>query len=156
MPTDGPTERRSATIGKIADASLRMMAGAVSPDCQRALREIVHANPEQYPWERVIDIVLAEPADPSELANRALVAQRKWILRSSGESRPARSRPNRSLSVVVKTWIAIALVRGGFQIALAAVFVVLLLVLKSRWPRADVYRILDWLRETLPGLFGRG
>ena len=34
--------------------------------------------------------------------------------------------------------------------------VILLLLMKHHFDHLDIYRILDWLREVAPGIFGRG
>jgi hypothetical protein len=139
-------------IARVGEVSLRMMAGAIAPGRLRALEHTVRRSTANYPWQEVVDLVLDDPMDASDLVNRGLRAQRDWIARGGrppgGERRRARA------ATRLKTWLAFALVRGFFYALLAVAFVLVLLLLKAGWPEIDIYRVLDWLRDALPGLFG--
>ncbi len=139
-------------IARVGEVSLRMMAGAIAPSRLRALEHTVRRSTSNYPWQEVVDLVLDDAMDPSDLVNRGLRAQRDWIARGGRPSGAARRRVR--LRVRLKTWLAFAIVRGVFYALLAVAFVIVLLLLKAGWPEIDIYRALDWLRDVMPGLFG--
>jgi len=81
----------------------------------------------------------------------ALRGQRDWILRTG---RPAKRR--RSLKTRSKSWLAYLIVRSVFFVLYAAALIVVLILLKHHWSWLDIYSVLDWLREALPGVFRHG
>lgn len=149
---------RDPTVARIAEVSLRMMAGALSDQARRALRDLATTSGTEYPWQRVVDVALRDPVDASELVHRGLVAQRDWIQRLDAPAAgPARvGRPERGRRPWLKVAVAFVLVRGLSYLLLGAACLALLLLLKARWPGVDVYRLLDWARGVLPAVFGPG
>ena len=69
------------TLGQIAQVSLRLLAGSVSKRSLEGLKRTLEASPSEYPWQVVTKVVLSEPCDEQDLAQRGLRAQRDWILR---------------------------------------------------------------------------
>jgi hypothetical protein len=142
-PEPAPPDETLAAIGGV---SLRLMAGAVPRRTMDALKRTVLSSPDEYPWRAVNRVVLEAPVDEQDLAQRGLKAQRDWILRGGREN------PGKSLSVHAKTWIAKLLTQLIFLTAYSLVVVVLLLILKHKWPTADIYRLLAWTYEAFPNL----
>ncbi|MCA8943835.1 MAG: hypothetical protein KDB80_14830 [Planctomycetes bacterium] len=147
-------------LTRVGEVSLRMMARTVPADTVQHLQARLYAQPDEYPWEDVVDAVLADPVDPSELLNRGLQGQRDWVLRGGAAAAPARpgggartGRP-KTLKVRGKTLVAAAIVRSGFFVLYTAVVVGILILLRHKFPWFDIYRVLEWLREVLPGVFG--
>ena len=69
------------TVARVAETSLRMMAGVVAPQTIRGAQDLLKQHPDEYPWQKVCELVLAEPRDPSQLVNQAIVSQRDWLQR---------------------------------------------------------------------------
>ena len=151
-----PMSEPDPTFARVSETSLRMMAGTVSGTCQRQLREMLQEDPDVYPWDEACEAVLIERVDPTELVNKGIVSQRNWILRGVRERDLGAGRRRAKVERAFKALVAFAIVRGLFYGFFALAFLFFLLVLKHKWPGADIYRILDWLREVLPGLFGGG
>lgn len=163
-------------VDRVGQVSLRMMAGTVPPEVVDHLQARLLAESERYPWEEVVETILAETADPQELVNQGLRAQRDWIARggapgggaapvstapraaAAASSQPqagARGRRAPSLKTRGKTFLAAAIVKGGFAIIYTLAIVLLLVLIRHKYPSLDIYRILEWLRDALPGVFGR-
>jgi hypothetical protein len=134
------------TMAAIAAVSVRLLAGAVRPRTLSALQRTVLSSPAEYPWQVVNQVVLAEPAEPGDLAQKALRAHRDWILRGGRET------PGKPLSLRAKTLVAKVLAQLIFLAVYSLAVLVLLLLIKHKWPSADVYRLLAWLYEVFPGL----
>lgn len=132
-----------AAIGAV---SLRLLAGVVPRRTLDGLKRTVLSNPSEYPWQAVNRVVLAEAVEPQALAEKALKAQRDWILRGGREN------PGKPLSVHAKTFVAKLLTQAIFLSVYSLVVLVLLLAIKHRWPEIDVYRVLTWLYGLFPSL----
>ena len=145
-------------VRRIALTSLRMMAGAVPRDVVDRLHSRMRAEPE-YPWEEVVDAVLAEPVAASQLVNKGVLAHRNWLA-SGGAANPAPAaqavggRRRKTLKTRGKTALAMAIVKGGFFILYTVVVILVLVLLRHKWPWMDIYRLLDGLKQLLPGVFG--
>lgn len=133
-------------MAAIAAVALRLLAGAVPRRTLDGLKRTLLASPAEYPWQVVNQVVLAEPVDEQDLAQKGLKAERDWILRGGRET------PGKPLSVQVKTLVAKLLTQLIFLFVYTLVVVVLLLLLKHKWPSFDVYRLLAWLYEVFPSL----
>lgn len=114
-----------------------------------ALRREILSSPEAFPWKAVNDLIVADPIDPAQLTQDGLRGQRDWILRT-GRPKPGR----RSAKVRGKNFLAYLIVRSVFFVLYAAALIVVLILLKHHWSWFDIYAVLDWLREALPGVFG--
>lgn len=142
------------TIARVAETSMRMMGGAVGPETMRSIREELKSHPESYPWERVCDLVVREAADPSDLVNRAIVAQRDWVQRGPRGAAPtAASRPKAPASNLGKRLLAMLLVRGTFYALIVFALVVILVLLERKWG-FDIYAVGRSVQEFARGLFG--
>ena len=163
QPTDSDAAD-AELLSRIGETSLRMMAGVVSPSVVQHLQARLYAEPDEYPWEEVVDSVLAEPMARDELVNRGLVGQRNWLLKSGRDAAPGgqavagggQSRRGRSKTMKVrgKTLLAMMIVRGGFFVIYTFAVVLLLVLLRHKFPSFDIYRILDLLKQLLPSVFG--
>ena len=118
---------------RIGAVSARLLAGAVSKRTMEALQRTVHASPNEYPWQVVNQVVLAEPCDAQDLAQRALRAQRDWVLRGGREN------PGKPLGLKAKTVVT-------------ATVLLLLLLVKHKWPELTIYAALDWCYSVFPNL----
>lgn len=126
-----------------------MMAGVVPPSTRRALQQRVRASGGDYPWEAVIDAVLADPVDDRRLLQKGLQAQRDWVSQPGSEpiARRVRRRGRSALAWLLSRVIFFAI----YSVAAIA----LLVLLELRWPELDISALGDWLRRTFPGVFGR-
>jgi hypothetical protein len=88
--------------------------------------------------------VLAEPADPQQLVQKGLRAQRDWIVRGGREV------PRPGVGHRAKGLLARICAQVIFFAIYSAAVLILLLLLKHKVPGLDIYRILDWGK----GLFG--
>jgi hypothetical protein len=149
---------QDSTVARVAETALRMMAGQVGPDTQRALQDALRRSPDAYPWQEVCDLVVAERVDPSQLVNRGIVAQRDWVNRpAAARTVPAASaaRPKRPASNLFKRLLAMLIVRGAFYAVFASAFVVLLVLVQRRWSEVDIYALGRWVEDAVRGLLGR-
>ena len=135
-------------MDQVGEAALRLMAGVVPRKTMTALRGEIVASPERYPWREVTDQILADPVEDGRLVQQGLRAQRDWVLRGGRET------PRKPVATRGKFALAFVLSRLIFFAIYTVAVVVLLILLKRQWPAFDIYRILEWLRELLPGLFG--
>lgn len=126
-----------AAIGAV---SARLLAGVVSKRTLEALRRTVEASPAEYPWQVVGQVVLQEPVEPQDLAQRALRAQRDWILRGGREN------PGKPIGLQAKTFLAKVVAQTIFLGFFTVAVVALLLLLKHQWPAIDIYAFLEWLK----------
>jgi hypothetical protein len=138
----------SAIIQRVAEVSLRLMARLPSPATLKRVRTAVEASPTSYPWQQVVDAVLAEPADPSALLQRGLEGQRDFLMRSAPPRQAARV--VRAARTGAKTLLAIVLSRMIFFALYTLAAMVLLVLIKHRWPDLDIYRLLPWVERMLP------
>jgi hypothetical protein len=136
--------RPDDTMQAVAAVSLRLMAGAVPKRTLEDLRRSVQASAAEYPWQVVTQAILAAPAEPQQLVQQGLVAQRDWILRGGRET------PSPRLSTRAKGLFARLCAQLIFGLIYAVVIIVLLLLLKYKLPDWDIYRLLGWVQ----GLFG--
>lgn len=125
-----------------------MMAGAVPPGTRKALQQRVKAARGDYPWEAVLDTVLAEPVNEARLVQRGLSAQRDWI---TGPMREPVSRKVRRKSKSLVAWL---LSRVIFFVLYTVAAIALLVFLRLRWNSLDVYAIGDALKRAFPQVFG--
>ncbi len=112
------------------------------------LQKVVRSDSASYPWEAVVDRVLAEQVGPSELTKMALKSQRDWVVRGGREA------PGPRLRHQAKSFVAKMLARLIFMAILIIFLVVLLVVCKLCWPAVDIYAANDWLTTTWPSAFG--
>ncbi len=131
----------------VADAALRLMAGVLPKRQLETLQRTARASTQNYPWEAITDSILAVPADPEDLVRRGLRAQRDWILRGGRET------PGKSLKTRGKTLFAKVLAWSFFLVLFSLAVVVLLILLRQKWPDFDIYAVLRWLQETWPRMF---
>ncbi len=133
---------------RICESSTRLMAGCVTPGTMRELQRWVLETPDTYPWEGVVDRILEEHAADERVSQQALRAQRDWVVRGGrGPCTP-------SVRMRAKRGIAWVLARLIFAVLLIAMSIVVLLLLKFRWPELDIYHVVDWARATWPALGG--
>lgn len=150
---------QDGTIARVAETSLRMMAGTVGSGTLRAIQDELRAHPEAFPWQQVCNLVVAEPVDPSDLVNRGIVAQRDWVHRAqrpavaAAPGTPARPARSRSASNLAKRLLAMLIVRGTFYVVFAAAFLVMLVLVERKWG-FDVYAAGRAVEEFARGLLG--
>ena len=65
----------------VGQASLRLMAGAVSKPKMAQLKLTAQQDEAQYPWQQITQAILSEDVDNQSLVKQGLVAQRDWVLR---------------------------------------------------------------------------
>jgi len=143
------TDAAADVFSRICETSTRLMAGTVPRRTLQDLQKKVRTDTGSYPWEVVVDRVLLEPFQPDELTRRALRSQRDWIARGGRET------PGRGARHHAKTFVARLVAALVFMGIFIPVVVVVLVMIKHKWPDADVYRLLDWLREGWPSVFAR-
>ena len=136
-------------LARTAEVSLRLMAGMVPRKTLQAVQRMAVESTGEYPWQRIHDAVLAEPVDPNELLRRGILAERDWVARGGRET-PGPGLKRRAKGFLAKVLAQLIV----FSITLALAVVVLLLV-KYRWPELDVYRLLEMIRPFLPDGSGR-
>ncbi|MGE3173620.1 MAG: hypothetical protein AB7O97_13430 [Planctomycetota bacterium] len=129
----------------IGAVSVRLLAGAVPKRTMEALKRTVLASPSEYPWQVVNGVVLAEAADPQDLAQKALRAHRDWILRGGRET------PGKPLGLRTKTFVAKLVAQFIFFAIYSVTVLVLLLLLKHKWPDINIYGLLEWFYGVFPG-----
>lgn len=130
------------------EASHRLLAGLVSRRDLQAMQKKVLASPDAYPWQEVVDGLVAEPVAESELIQRGLKAQRDWILRGGREM------PGPRVKTRAKAFLARLLAQGLFLGLWTGSVLVLLVLLKARFPECDIYIVSNWLKDLMPGIFG--
>jgi hypothetical protein len=151
---DTPSEQPPTDdlVPRVAEVSLRMMADAIPRRTQDDVRALMASHSEEYPWQRVVDVVLRDAVAADDLISKGLRAQRDWFNRGTVAPAP---RAVRAARVAGKRALAYVLSRAIFFVLYTLAVVVLLVVLKQRWPEVDIYRLLDWLRDVLPNVFRR-
>ncbi|MEY3160220.1 MAG: hypothetical protein RIT25_211 [Planctomycetota bacterium] len=139
----------SDPLANTAEVALRLMAGMVPRKTLQSVQRMAVESTGEYPWRAVHEAVLADPVDPQELLRRGLLAERDWVARGGRET-PGPGLKRRAKGFVAKVLAQLIV----FAITLALAVVVLLLV-KYRWPEMDVYRVLEMVRPFLPDGTGR-
>lgn len=135
------------TMTAVGAVSLRLLAGAVSRKTMEQLKRTVQENPSEYPWQVVTHAILAEPCDEQKVVQQGLRAHRDWIVRGG------RQDPGRPLGVQAKTLVAKLLTQLIVVVIIALLVCLMLLVMRQKWPGADIYKVLFWLQDTFPGAF---
>ncbi len=133
-------------MGQIAQVSLRLLAGAVSKRGLEGLKRTLEASPSEYPWQVVTKVVLSEPCDEQDLAQRGLRAQRDWILRGGREN------PGKPIGLRAKTLLAKLVAQLLFFVIYTLTVLVLLLLLEHKWPQINIYQAWAGVWSTLQGL----
>jgi hypothetical protein len=150
MPPDSPPApdlgKPDEALQAVGAVSLRLLAGAVPKQAMEQLRRMVQESPSEFPWQVVTQAVLAQPADPQQLVQQGLRAQRDWILRGGRET------PRPGMSQRAKGLLARLCAQAIFFVIYTLVVVAALLLLRHKVPELDIYRITAWVT----GLFGPG
>lgn len=123
----------------LAESCLRLLAGAVPKRTLADLRGSILRSPNAFPWREVNEEIAALPVDEDQLLQSGIRGQRDWILRGGA------ARPRKSVRHHGKTILAYVLSRLIFFVLYTLAAVVLLVLLKHRWPGLDIYRLLEWL-----------
>ncbi|MCK5944919.1 MAG: hypothetical protein KAI24_23225 [Planctomycetes bacterium] len=128
----------------VSEASLRLMAGAVSKPKMAQLKITAQQNEAEYPWQVITQAILSEDVDGQRLVQQGLAAQRDWILRGG------RVAKGPSVTRRAKGFFA----RLCAQLIFGAIFVVVvvigLLLLEYKFPAWDI----DWLLDKTLELVG--
>ena len=143
------------TVARVAEASLRMMAGTVSPATRRRTKELAAAAAGGYPWDAVVTAVLADPIDPSVLVQKGLTAQRDWVVKTAAAGAPASPAPRSgpALSYRIKRLLAVSLARLMFYALFTLCLLTLLVLVRKALPWADLYALTDQGLEFVRSLF---
>ncbi len=141
------TPRADPVFSRICESTTRLTAGVVSRPTMQELRQTVHASTAEYPWEAVVTRILRDPVDPAKLTKQALRAQRDWVVRGGRET------PGKGLTHRAKSFVARLVARLIFLAILLPVVVILLVLIKQKWPEMDIYEILRWLQAAWPSMF---
>lgn len=145
-----PADESEPLLQRVGEVSLRMMANAIPRKTQDRVRSLMSDAAQDYPWQRIVDTVLADPVDAQDVLGRGLRAQRDWFARASVT---ATAKAGRAVRVAGKTALAYAIARLIFFTLYTAAVILVLVLAKHHWPQFDIYRILDWLRSVLPTVF---
>ncbi len=136
----------------MAQAALRLMAGAVPKASLERLRRAAQDAGAEYPWESSTRAILAEPVDPQRLVQQGLTAQRDWILRGGREA------PKPGIGMRAKGLLARLCAQLVFGALFLLVLVAGLVAVKYQWPQVDIYvavgwlaAAVDWCRSTFAG-----
>ena len=143
------TPAADSLFSRICETSARPMGGTVQRSTIRSLQKEVRSQAKGYPWQSVVDRILAEPVDQEKMVQQALRSQRDWVVRGG------RKTPGKGAKHHAKSFVAKLLARLIFMAIFIPVVVVLLVLMRHQWPWCDIYRILDWLAEVWPAVFGR-
>ena len=143
------------TFARVAEASMRMFAGVVpGPRRSEVAKLAREAGDGGYPWQAIADRVVADPMRPDELVQRSLVAQRNWVAQNSKPS------VGKQLARANKTVLAWIIGRSIATLIWFVMFVLVALLVKIRFPAADLYHVLDLVPEDvmlrLRALLGAG
>lgn len=136
---DNPAEAFAA----VSEASLRLMAGAVSKPRLAQLKISVQETDADYPWQRVTQAIISEQIDDQGLVKQGLIAQRDWILRGG------RVAKGPSVTRRAKGFLARLTAQAIFGAIFTVVVVGMLLLLKYRFGW-NIY----WLLDQALALFG--
>lgn len=126
----------------VSEASLRLMAGAVSKPRLAQLRIAAQEEETDYPWQRVTQAILSEPVEGQDLVKQGLIAQRDWVLRGG------RVAKGPSVTRRAKGFFARLTAQLIFGVIFATVFVLMLLLLEYRFGW-NIYWLLDKTLELI-------
>lgn len=132
---------------RVSECSLRLMAGMVPARTLEEIRGDMAAKRDGYPWEEVVDRILRDPVDRRRLLERGLRAQRDWIARGGAD----RGRRMRRVRTAGKRFLAYLLSRAIFFVLYTVAVVVLLVLVQSKWPELNIYRIPELVRQWFGG-----
>jgi hypothetical protein len=139
-------EHPEQTHQAVAEASLRLLAGAVPRRLLEQLQRTVQQSTAEYPWQVVTQAILAEPVSPQQLVQQGLQAQRDWI------SRGGRETPGKPIGQRAKGFLARLLAQLLFLCLLVVVLYAGVLLVKHKLPALDLFAPLEWLYATFPQL----
>ena len=120
----------------VSEASLRLMAGAVSKPQLAQLKIAAQQEEDDYPWQRITQAIVVEPVDGQGLVKQGLIAQRDWILRGG------RVVKGPSVTRRAKGFFARLTAQLIFGVIFATVVVLMLLLLEYRFGW-NIYWLLD-------------
>ncbi|MAD34315.1 MAG: hypothetical protein CMJ88_11260 [Planctomycetes bacterium] len=126
----------------VSEASLRLMAGAVSKPRLAQLKIAAQQEEAEYPWQRITQAIVSEPVEGQGLVKQGLVAQRDWILRGG------RVAKGPSVASRAKGFFARLTAQLIFGVIFTVVVVLLLLLLKYRFGW-NIYWLLDTTLELI-------
>ena len=128
----------------VSEASLRLMAGAVSKPKLAQLKITAQENEAEYPWQVITQAILSEEVEGQRLVQQGLAAQRDWILRGG------RVAKGPSVTHRAKGFVARMTAQLIFAVIFLIVVVVGLLLLEYKFPAWDI----DWLLDKTLELIG--
>jgi hypothetical protein len=128
----------------VSEASLRLMAGAVSKPKMAQLKISAQADESSYPWQDITRAILSEQVEGQRLVQQGLAAQRDWVLRGG------RVAKGPSVSRRAKGFLARLAAQMVFGVIFTVVIVIGLLLLEYRFPAWDI----DWLLDATLELVG--
>ena len=134
-------------FSRICESMTRLTAGLVPRPTMKDLQKTVEASTAEYPWEVVVNRILRDRVDPVKVMKQALRAQRDWVVRGGRET------PGKGLTYRAKSIVARLAARLIFLAILLPVVVILLVLIRQKWPDLDIYVILGWLQDTWPSMF---
>jgi len=134
--------RPDATLDAVAQASLRLMAGAVSKRTMDQLQRTLQQSPAEFPWQVATQAILAEPVDANRLVQQGVGGGGGLILRGGRETRGP------GIGHRAKGLLARLCAQLIFGALYAIVIVALLLLLKHKFDGFDIYRVLAWFQST--------
>jgi hypothetical protein len=133
-----------AVLHAVGDVSLRLLAGAVPRKTLEHLKRTLQQTPTEYPWQVVVQTVLADPVDSQQVVQQGLQAQRDWILRGGRET------PGKPITTRAKGLLAKLVAQLIFLSLFAVVVAAGLVLLRYHYPSLDIYRALELLPARRP------
>ena len=130
------------TFHAVSEASLRLMAGAVSKPRLAQLKIAAQEQETDYPWQRITQAIVSESVDGQDLVKQGLIAQRDWILRGG------RVAKGPSIKSRAKGFFARLTAQLIFGVIFTAVVVLMLLLLEYRFGW-NIYWLLDKALELI-------
>lgn len=126
----------------VSEASLRLMAGAVSKPRLAQLKIAAQEQETDYPWQRITQAIVSESVDGQDLVKQGLIAQRDWILRGG------RVAKGPSIKSRAKGFFARLTAQLIFGVIFSTVIVLTLLLLEYRFGW-NIYWLLDKTLELI-------
>ena len=126
----------------VSEASLRLMAGAVSKPRLAQLKIVAQEQETDYPWQRITQAIVSESVDGQDLVKQGLIAQRDWILRGG------RVAKGPSIKSRAKGFFARLTAQLIFGVIFTTVIVLTLLLLEYRFGW-NIYWLLDKTLELI-------
>ena len=126
----------------VSEASLRLMAGAVSKPRLAQLKITAQEQETDYPWQRITQAIVSESVDGQDLVKQGLIAQRDWILRGG------RVAKGPSIKSRAKGFFARLTAQLIFGVIFSTVIVLTLLLLEYRFGW-NIYWLLDKTLELI-------